>query len=180
MTIKTHQDYTNNPLLFKDLIKSKYFANEMPGMTDALASREDSLRSSEEKSAQEIRFVQMLVAAVKYAQEPAPITINNISSSQAEAASKTEATGSGQISSRSSLELISEMYHSFFSSRFNRVCFFGMCGMSMYVYWSYLDHKWHMAEVQRRIDSNLVLKMSQWLFSADQPQPTRFLPSLWS
>lgn len=142
---------------------------------------------SDAQLSQDVRLFQILAAAIKFGQEPVPITINNISSSQAEAAQKMEAARVDVVQSRPSLEVISEMFHTFFSSGFNKVCFFGMCGMGMYVYWSYLDHKWHMAEVQRRIDSNLVLKMSQWMFSdkamfpqanASAAGPSRWFP-LW-
>ena len=113
----------------------------------------------------DMRMIQMLVAAIKFAQEPTPITINNIHSSQTE---YTNTMASRELETRQTrpfIEVFGDMFNTFFSSGFNRVCFFGMCGMGMYVYWSYLDHKWHMAEVQRRIDSNFLLRMTQWLFS---------------
>ena len=134
----------------------------------------------------DMRMIQLLVAAIKYSQESNPITINNISSSQADAASKIDslAAQSNVAPSRPSLEIISEMFHTFFSSGFNRVCFFGACGMGMYIFWSYLDHKWHMAEIQRRIDSNLVLRTTQWLFDAPvrapvSPVASKWIPSFW-
>ena len=179
MTIKTLPDYSKMASVFLDKLNPNYQKSGHEN-NSVLAAREEGVLAAEEQSMHEMRFLQMLVTAVKLAQEPtAPITINNISASHSESVSKTEGSGVAQIQSRSSLELISGMYHAFFSSRFNRVCFFGMCGMGMYVYWSYLDHKWHMIEVQRRIDSNLVLKMSQWLFSNDHPQPSRWLPFTW-
>lgn len=145
----------------------------------SVSERETSLKEietvspiSEGAQQSDFRLIQMLVTAIKIAQEPTPITINNIHASRSEHA---HTSGSTEISSRSSrpmAEVIGEMFNTFFSSGFNRVCFFGMCGMGMYVYWSYLDHKWHMAEVQRRIDSNFLLRMTQWLF-ADAPVPPR-------
>jgi hypothetical protein len=130
--------------------------------------------STEQMHQHDVRMIQLLVAAMKYSQEPTPITINNISNSQSDAAAKVDSLPI--VSSnhrRPSIEIIGEMFNTFFSSTFNRVCFFGVCGMGMYVYWSYLDHKWHMAEVQRRIDSNFLLRMTQWLFSeTPAPQPT--------
>lgn len=120
----------------------------------------------------DMRMIQMLVTAIKFAQEPAPITINNIHSSQSEYTNTAPSQDLSLSRSRPFIEVFGEMFNTFFSSGFNRVCFFGMCGMGMYVYWSYLDHKWHMAEVQRRIDSNFLLRMTQWLFS-DTPVPAR-------
>lgn len=113
----------------------------------------------------DMRMIQMLVTAIKFAQEPTPITINNIHSSQAEYNQTSNTTDLESRQARPFIEVFGDMFNTFFSSGFNRVCFFGMCGMGMYVYWSYLDHKWHMAEVQRRIDSNFLLRMTQWLFS---------------
>jgi hypothetical protein len=119
----------------------------------------------------DLRMLQMLVTAIKFAQEPTPITINNIHATKSE---HTHTSGSTELAARAGrpmVEVFGEMFNTFFSSGFNRVCFFGMCGMGMYVYWSYLDHKWHMAEVQRRIDSNFLLRMTQWLFSDAPVQP---------
>ena len=146
----------------------------------------DSNPVSEAQRDYDIRMIQLLVAAIKYTQESNPITINNISSSQADVATKLETVGgsAGVTPSRPSLEILSEMFHTFFSSGFNRVCFFGACGMGMYIFWSYMDHKWHMAEVQRRIDSNLVLRTTQWLFDGPvRAQPSaaasKWVPSFW-
>jgi hypothetical protein len=126
-----------------------------------------------------MKLLPLFVAAVKYAnQDSKPITINNISTAQSEAVSQESVAGSMDVlSRRTTLEILSEMFQSFFSSGFNRVCFFGACGMGMYIYWSYLDHKWHMAEVQRRIDSNIMLKMSDWLFSDKPILPRTKAPS---
>ena len=145
----------------------------------------DSGMVSEAQKEYDMKLMQMFIAAVKYTQEPAPITINNISASQSEATQKMEAAAQRQTPSRPSMEVISEMFHTFFASGFNRVCFFGVCGMGMYIYWSYLDHKWHRAEVQRRIDSNIVLKMSQWMFNDNPilprtaPAPAKWFPSFY-
>jgi hypothetical protein len=127
--------------------------------------------TAEQMHQHDVRMIQLLVAAMKYSQEPTPITINNISNSQSDSAAKMEGQPmAGYNQRRQSIEVIGEMFNTFFSSTFNRVCFFGVCGMGMYVYWSYLDHKWHLAEVQRRIDSNFLLRMTQWLFS-ETPVP---------
>lgn len=136
---------------------------------------------SESQREHDVRMIQLLVAAIKYSQESNPITINNISSSRADAETKMDSLGArpSSVPSRPSLEIISEMFHSFFSSGFNRVCFFGACGMGMYIFWSYLDHKWHMAEIQRRIDSNLVLRTTQWLFDGPTRAPASASTGRW-
>lgn len=51
----------------------------------------------------------------------------------------------------------------FFRSPFNRMCLVGSVGFGFYVYQQHLSHQWRMNEMQRRIDANLVLKMSQWV-----------------
>ncbi len=144
----------------------------------------------------DLRLAHTLALVLKMTQEPTPITINNISASQSEATqqqlSMTEKS-TPEAPRRPSLEIIGEMFNAFFSSNFNRFCFFGMCGVGAYMYWSYLDHKWHMEQVQRRIDSNFLLRTSQWLFNDSQllnaprapsvssslPSPSKLLPSLW-
>lgn len=148
---------------------------------------ETQTAASESQREHDMKMFGMMVAAMRVANEAQPITINNIAASKSESAQHMESSGAGAQSARPSLEVMAEMFNTFFSSGFNRVCFFGACGMGLYIYWSYLDHKWHMAEVQRRIDSNIVLRMSQWLFDSPMmtrpnvaPQPTfRLFPSLW-
>jgi len=51
----------------------------------------------------------------------------------------------------------------FFSSPVNRFFFFGTVGYGMYVYHQRVGHTWRMNEIQRRIDSNVFLRMSQWI-----------------
>lgn len=51
----------------------------------------------------------------------------------------------------------------FFRSPFNRFCLMGSVGFGFYMYQQHLNHQWRMSEMQRRIDANLVLKMSQWV-----------------
>lgn len=159
---------------------------DTPSIPEQTARESDA--SSMSGAQYDMKMFQMMVAAMRMANEATPITINNIAASKAEADQSMIARESSALahSSRPSLEILSEMFHMFFSSGFNRICFFGACGMGMYIYWSYLDHKWHMAEVQRRIDSNIVLRMTQWLFDSpalkrDIPASSslRMFPSLW-
>lgn len=51
----------------------------------------------------------------------------------------------------------------FFKSPFNRFCFFGTIGFGLYVYNQKLTHTWRMTEMQRRIDTNMFLRMAQWM-----------------
>lgn len=51
----------------------------------------------------------------------------------------------------------------FFKSPFNRFCFFGTVGFGLYIYNQKLTHDWRMTEMQRRIDTNLFLRMAQWM-----------------
>ena len=142
---------------------------------------------SETHKEMDMKMFQMMFHAVRMANESAPITINNIAASKAETAHTVSGSeGAGNIErGRPTMEIVADMFNTFFSSGFNRVCFFGACGMGLYIYWSYLDHKWHMAEVQRRIDSNIVLRTTQWLFDTpalkrEVPASSlRLLPSFW-
>jgi hypothetical protein len=160
---------------------------ESPPANEIYAREPEPSVISDAQRDYDMKMFQMMVTAMRLANEAPPITINNISASKA-AAEQTVVSHEKSSSvppSRPSLEILSEMFHTFFSSGFNRVCFFGAFGMGMYIYWSYLDHKWHMAEVQRRIDSNIVLRMTQWLFDSPAmkrevaPTSFRIFPSLW-
>lgn len=51
----------------------------------------------------------------------------------------------------------------FFKSPFNRFCFFGTIGFGLYVYNQKLTHTWRMTEMQRRIDTNMFLRLAQWM-----------------
>lgn len=142
---------------------------------------------SESQKEMDMKMFQMMYHAVRIANESAPITINNIAASKAETAHTVTTTESSSNvgKGRPTMEVVADMFNTFFSSGFNRVCFFGACGMGLYIYWSYLDHKWHMAEVQRRIDSNIVLRTTQWLFDTpvlkrEAPVTSpRLFPSFW-
>lgn len=142
----------------------------------------------------ELRLAHTIAMALRMSQDPVPITINNISAAQAEVANQTQLAMMERAAAgparRPSLEIMADMFNTFFSSNFNRFCFFSVCGVGVYMYWSYLDHKWHMEQVQRRIDSNFLLRTSQWLFNDSQllnapkmpqnlPSPNRLFPSLW-
>ncbi len=52
----------------------------------------------------------------------------------------------------------------FLESPVNRVAVFGLSGVGVYLVWTYLEHKWHMEEVQKKIDANILLRASQWAF----------------
>ncbi len=145
----------------------------------------ESTTNSNIQKDMDMNMFQMIFTAVRMANESNPITINNISAAKAEASHSGSSNDNNLSMQRPTMEIISDMFKMFFSSGFNRVCFFGACGMGIYIYWSYLDHKWHMAEVQRRIDSNIVLRATQWLFDSpvvkrEVPSSSfRFLPSFW-
>lgn len=126
----------------------------------------------------EMRIFKMMASYIRAIHETGPITINNISASKAETQHTVQSTESSaaEASGRPTMEIVGDMFNLFFSSGFNRVCFFGACGVGLYIYWSYLDHKWHMEEVQRRIDSNIVLRTTQWLFDT-QPMQREVHPS---
>jgi len=50
---------------------------------------------------------------------------------------------------------------SFLASPFNRLCLFSALGLALYVLQGQLSHKWRMAELQRKIDANIFLRLTQ-------------------
>lgn len=93
-------------------------------------------------------------------EKPQQIIINNVSASQ----SRGEDSKRLKQDDRSSLVVWAEFGKTFFQSGFNRVCFFGTAGMGLYLAYGYLSHKWEMEAMQKRIDANLLLRASQWMF----------------
>jgi hypothetical protein len=65
----------------------------------------------------------------------------------------------------------SEFARDFFASGFNRTCFFGATGVGLYLVYGFLQHRWQLEQMQKKIDANFVLKASQWLF--DEKAPSR-------
>eukprot|EP00928_Gymnodinium_smaydae_P056515 TRINITY_DN39887_c0_g1_i1.p1 TRINITY_DN39887_c0_g1~~TRINITY_DN39887_c0_g1_i1.p1 ORF type:complete len:198 (+),score=41.60 TRINITY_DN39887_c0_g1_i1:154-747(+) len=51
----------------------------------------------------------------------------------------------------------------FFSSRVNRLGLFTVIGLGLYMLQGHLQHRWRMAEYQRRIDANIFLRFSQMI-----------------
>uniref|UniRef100_A0A7S4S7S0 Uncharacterized protein n=1 Tax=Alexandrium monilatum TaxID=311494 RepID=A0A7S4S7S0_9DINO len=51
----------------------------------------------------------------------------------------------------------------------SRLCIFSAMGLGLYVLHGQLQHQWRMAEMQRRIDANLFLRVTQ-LFSGPAPR----------
>jgi hypothetical protein len=160
---------------------------------DMHSERERLSPSVDQEGYAEMRLAHTIAMALKMAQDPIPITINNIAASQSEAHQKSAMmqAGPSEPARRPSMEIIGDMFNTFFSSNLNRICFAGMCGVGVYIYWSYLDHKWRMDEVQRRIDSNFLLRINQWLFNDSQlmngprvaptamQSTTKLLPFIW-
>lgn len=59
----------------------------------------------------------------------------------------------------------SEFLSKFFGSSFNRFCLFTSCGIGLCIVYGHYQHKWRMAEMQKRIDANFFLRMTQVLLS---------------
>mmetsp|Transcript_23024 Transcript_23024/g.52746 ORF Transcript_23024/g.52746 Transcript_23024/m.52746 type:complete len:164 (-) Transcript_23024:34-525(-) len=59
---------------------------------------------------------------------------------------------------------------SFFASPTTRISVFSAIGLALYMLQGHLQHKWRMAEMQRRIDANLFLRLTQILGSAPAPK----------
>ncbi|CAD7951262.1 unnamed protein product [Amoebophrya sp. A25] len=58
--------------------------------------------------------------------------------------------------------MLSDM-RSWWRSPLNRFCVYCAGGLGMYLLQQRMQHSWRLAEIQRRIDANIMLKMSQWL-----------------
>jgi len=54
-------------------------------------------------------------------------------------------------------------------SQFSRFCIFSAVGLGLYVLHGQWQHQWRMAEMQRRIDANLFLRITQ-LFAGPAPR----------
>eukprot|EP00392_Amoebophrya_sp_AT5.2_P000937 g939.t1 len=47
-------------------------------------------------------------------------------------------------------------------SPLNKFCVYCGTGLALYLWQQRLQHSWRLSEIQRRIDANIVLKLSQW------------------
>lgn len=195
--VTASRNWAIHPELYNPFARQIAHFSPVP-VGDPHAEKERLSQGNEGEGLIDLRLAHTIAYVMRMAQDPAPITINNISASQAHNENDTQNNhltiserAAVQSARRPSLEIIAEMFTTFFSSKFNRFCFFSVCGVGVYIYWSYLDHKWHMEQVQRRIDSNFLLRTSQWLFNDSQllnqprpqsismPNPSRLLPSFW-
>jgi len=106
--------------------------------------------------------------------QPQQIIINNMSTAQ----TRVDDRGKDLRGSKGSVEVIAETVKVFFSSPFNRVCFFAASGASLYLVWGYLHHKWEMEALQKKIDANFLMRASQWMFDDDRvPKSKPLMPS---
>jgi hypothetical protein len=92
---------------------------------------------------------------------PQQIIINNVATS-----GNSESPKKGKKSRNSWLE----NFRLFMESPVNRFAVIGFSGVGIWLVWSYLEHKWHMEAVQKKIDANILLRASQWAFN-DTPKP---------
>lgn len=56
-----------------------------------------------------------------------------------------------------------ELLSTFLASPVNRVGLLTVVGLGLYIYQGHLNHKWRMAEMQRRIDANPFLRLSKMI-----------------
>lgn len=57
-----------------------------------------------------------------------------------------------------------EAFFRFMDSPLNRLCFYGVLGIGLYVLQGHLTHKWRLEEMRRRIDANPMLRLKAFLF----------------
>jgi len=98
--------------------------------------------------------------------EPQQIIINNMSTAQSRVEERESKATKGSV------EVVAETVKVFFASPFNRVCFFAASGVTLYLTWGYMHHKWEMEALQKKIDANFLMRASQWIFDEDK-RPTR-------
>ncbi len=87
-------------------------------------------------------------------QPPQQIIINNVAASSVPKENRKKSSSS-----------VLEHFREFMQSPLNRVAVFGLTGAGVWLLWGYLEHKWHMEAVQKKIDANLLLRASQWAFN---------------
>mmetsp|Transcript_78812 Transcript_78812/g.219085 ORF Transcript_78812/g.219085 Transcript_78812/m.219085 type:complete len:195 (-) Transcript_78812:113-697(-) len=95
--------------------------------------------------------------------QPMQLIINNHAEAKAD-----QQTTSGPDQPQSEFEGVTEAVTSFFQSPMNRLCLFSVVGLGLYMLQGHLQHKWRMAEVQRRIDANLFLRFTQILMPSSR------------
>ena len=92
--------------------------------------------------------------------QPQQIIINNVSTAQ----TRVDDSNRGKGKQNGPMHAWSEFAREFFASGFNRTCFFGATGVGLYLIYGFLQHRWHMEAMQKKIDANFLLKASQWIF----------------
>ncbi len=123
-------------------------------------------QQTRDQARQEVYNELRSIVTVLRGNEPQPITINNISTAQTQSLIKGPDVDN-KLPRRSAFEVIADTINTFFSNGFNRVCFCLVSGIGTYVVWSFYQHKWRMAELQKRIDANFLLRGTQWLFDGE-------------
>ncbi|CAJ1422408.1 unnamed protein product [Effrenium voratum] len=56
-------------------------------------------------------------------------------------------------------ETLLEAFFRFLASPLNRLCLFGVVGIGLYVLQGHLAHRWRLAEMKRRIDADLFMRL---------------------
>lgn len=99
-------------------------------------------------------------------QPAAPIIIQNTTKAVAE--SELISAPQPPINPQSTLQRLLETLTTFWKSKVNRLMALGFTGAVMYIYWEWWQHKKRLELMQRRIDANPLLRLSQMLSAHDK------------
>ncbi|CAD7947657.1 unnamed protein product [Amoebophrya sp. A120] len=97
------------------------------------------------------------------AQRQQPIIIQNHASSNVENTAPPPQPQNSSLFHSGLLETFLVDLRSWWRSPLNKFCVYCGMGLGLYLWQQRLQHSWRLSEIQRRIDANIVLKVSQWL-----------------
>jgi len=141
-TLSTHMTTDENQRIVE--VQSSHLHPPVPRRWPEGDSRSHLLTQLKEE------IVADLATALAKDQTPQQIIINNVATTSSQSPRKKKHWSDSLLK--------------FLESPVNRVAVFGLSGVGVYFVWTYFEHKWHMEEVQKKIDANILLRASQWAF----------------
>jgi len=148
----------------------------------AVRSREQSTRPMESTTTDSVHdehyrlqarqeFMQDLATVVKAVKasepppQPQPIIIQNhaTSASASQAQAPPPSDDERRLRRREPESPLLTVLRNIFGSRVNRFFMFSTVGLSFYLFHSWMQHQFRAVEMQKRIDANVVMRMSQWV-----------------
>ena len=113
-------------------------------------------------------FITKKVKAVKASeaqQAPQPIIIQNhaTSASQSQATAPKVDEDERRMRRREPESPLLAFLRSMFGNRVNRFFMFSTVGLSFYLVHQWMQHNFRTVEMQKKIDANIIMRMSQWM-----------------